>query len=116
MLWISIIGLILGIVLGMVLRIPIPTVYAKYIGLVILAVFDTLLGGLRAHFEHNFDVSVFLSGLFFNGLAAGILSYIGDRIGVEIYLAVIFVFGTRIFQNLAILRRYILAQFRVRNR
>lgn len=116
MFWISILGLILGIILGMLLKIPIPAIYAKYLGLVILAVFDTLLGGLRAHFEHNFDVSVFLSGLFFNGLAAGVLSYIGDRIGVEIYLAVIFVFGTRIFQNLAILRRHILAQIRVKNK
>lgn len=114
MVWVSLVGLVVGVGLGLAYSVPIPPVYAKYLGLAILASFDTLLGGLRANVEHSFDRGVFLSGFFFNGAVAALLSYLGDRIGVEIYLAVIFVFGTRIFNNLAVLRRYALSRVRWR--
>lgn len=116
MLWVSLIGLVFGIGLGLVYSVPIPVIYAKYLGLAILASFDSLLGGLRAGFEHSFDRNVFLTGFFFNGAVAALLSYLGDRIGVEIYLAVIFVFGARIFNNLAVLRRYALSWLQTRSK
>ncbi|HQE67430.1 MAG TPA: small basic family protein, partial [Bacillota bacterium] len=36
------------------------------------------------------------------------LTYIGDQLGVPIYYAAIFAFGVRLFQNFAIIRRYVL--------
>lgn len=112
--WVSALGLVVGVVLGLFFRVPIPPVYAKYLGLAILASFDTMLGGLRAHFEHNFDRTIFLTGFFFNSIAAALLSYLGDQIGVEMYLAVIFVFGTRIFSNLGALRRHFIQRLKVK--
>ncbi|MDA8229457.1 MAG: small basic family protein, partial [Desulfitobacterium hafniense] len=39
---------------------------------------------------------------------AGLLAYVGDRIGVDLYLAAVVAFGVRLFQNLAIIRRHFL--------
>jgi len=33
------------------------------------------------------------------------LTYLGDRLGVELHLAAIVAFGVRLFNNLAIIRR-----------
>ena len=43
-------------------------------------------------------------------LAAG-LTYLGDMLGVDLYLAAVVVFGVRIFENLAKIRRLILGRF-----
>jgi small basic protein len=39
------------------------------------------------------------------------LTYLGDQIGVQLYYAAIFTFGTRLFQNFAILRRFLLNKY-----
>src|SRR6266571_1447561 len=51
---------------------------------------------------------VFISGLLVNSLAAGALTYLGDKLGVELYFAAIVAFGVRIFDNLAVIRRHLL--------
>jgi small basic protein len=40
------------------------------------------------------------------------LAYLGDRLDVPIYLAAIFAFGTRLFNNFAVLRRHFLSYLR----
>ncbi|GAQ25495.1 hypothetical protein TSYNTROOL_01330 [Tepidanaerobacter syntrophicus] len=98
-------GLILGLVVGFYLPISVPVVYAPYVSISILAALDSVLGGIRAMEEGNFDTLIFVSGFFINTLMAGFLAYFGDRLGIQLYLAAIFAFGVRIFQNLAIIRR-----------
>jgi Uncharacterized conserved protein (small basic protein) len=39
---------------------------------------------------------------------AALLTYIGDRLGVDIYLAVVFALGYRMFQNVGRMRHSIL--------
>jgi len=51
---------------------------------------------------------VFSSGFFFNTLLAAGLAFLGERIGVDLYLAAVIVFGTRLFNNLATIRRILL--------
>jgi small basic protein len=51
---------------------------------------------------------VFLSGLLVNTLVAGGLTYLGDKLGVELYFAAIVAFGVRIFDNIAVIRRHLL--------
>jgi len=36
---------------------------------------------------------------------------LGDRLGLELYLAAVVVFGVRLFQNLGIIRRYLLKKY-----
>jgi small basic protein len=58
--------------------------------------------------EDSFDYLIFTSGFFVNMLLAAGLAYMGDRLGVELYLAAVIVFGVRLFNNLGIIRRYLL--------
>lgn len=106
--WLPLLGLALGVVLGLQVPFHLPTVYAKYLSVAILASLDSVFGGIRAGMEGRFDRDVFLTGFFSNTLLAGFLAYIGDQLGVELYLAAVVAFGARLFQNLAIIRRYLL--------
>ncbi|WP_425807063.1 small basic family protein [Desulfitobacterium sp. Sab5] len=106
--WLPILGLILGLAIGWFSPFTVPVEYSKYLSVAILAALDSVLGGLRAAQEEHFDSTVFLTGFFTNILLAGLLAYIGDRIGVDLYLAAVVAFGVRLFNNLAIIRRHIL--------
>jgi small basic protein len=46
-------------------------------------------------------------------LAAAGLAYIGDRVGVDLYLAAIVAFGARAFQNISIIRRHWLEKHKI---
>ncbi|MDR1604571.1 MAG: small basic family protein [Gracilibacteraceae bacterium] len=99
-------GLALGLVIGFLSPITIPPAYAKYCSVALLVALDSIMGGIRAYQEDHFDNSVFLSGFVVNMLAAVGLAYIGDRVGVDLYLAAVVAFGARTFQNISIIRRH----------
>lgn len=109
---IPIIGLLLGIVIGILSPITIPIQYSSYMSVAILAALDSVFGGVRSSIEKTFNIEVFISGFFGNAVLAAILTYIGDQLGVPIYYAAIFAFGVRLFQNFAIIRRYVLMGFK----
>jgi len=88
-----------------------PFIYAKYLSIAILAALDSVFGGIRGYMEDGFDTTIFVSGFIVNALLAAGLAYIGDKLGVELYLAAVIVFGARIFQNLAIIRRYLVKKY-----
>jgi small basic protein len=99
---------VLGIVLGLNSPVQIPTGYARYSAVMILAALDSILGAVKAWLNGNFENKVFISGLLVNSIVAGLLTYLGDKLGVELYFAAIVAFGVRIFDNLAVIRRHIL--------
>ena len=49
-----------------------------------------------------------MSGFFVNAILAMLLTYLGQKLNVDIYLAAIIVFVGRMFNNLGIIRRYYL--------
>lgn len=109
MLWfLALLGLLAGVLLGLNSPLVIPAIYSKYMSVAILAALDSVFGGLRSSMEDTFDNLVFITGFFSNALLAALLAYIGDHLGVELYMAAIVAFGVRIFQNLAIIRRHFL--------
>lgn len=108
--WLAVVGLGIGIAMGLVLPVFLPVAIAKYLGIAILAALDSVFGGIRAVFEEKFDNVVFLSGFLGNALMAAILVFIGDRLGVEIYIAAVVAFGVRLFHNLGVIRRYLLGR------
>ena len=109
--WLPLLGLILGIALGILTDIQIPAVYENYLSIAVLAALDTMFGGIRAQLQQVYDDKVFISGFFFNiALAAG-LAFLGVHIGVDLYLAAIFAFGVRLFQNIAVIRRILIAKW-----
>ncbi len=78
--------------------------WSQYTAIAVVAGFDALVGALRSRLEHRFDEAVFISGFFANMVLAALLAYFGDRIGVDLYLAVVVALGIRIFTNLGRVR------------
>lgn len=103
--WLPILGLVIGIVVGLYSNVQIPVEYTNYLSIAVLAALDTLFGGVRAHLQSTFDISVFVSGFFFNTLLAAGLAFLGVYLGIDLYLAAIFAFGVRLFNNIAVIRR-----------
>ena len=103
---IAILGITIGVLIGYFIPISISGGFTIYLSVAILAAIDSLFGGIRANLEERFDSVVFISGFFGNSILAFGLAYIGDQLGVPLYYAAIFVFGTRLFQNFSIIRRY----------
>jgi small basic protein len=95
-------ALALGLLLAY--RFSIPSSWADYAAIAILAGFDALIGAVRARMEGQFDEAVFLSGFFVNMALAILLAFIGDKLGVDLYLAVVVALGIRIFTNLGRIR------------
>ena len=102
------IGLLVGLLIGTLSPFSIPPDYAKYLSVALLASLDSVFGGLRAGTEEKFDNTVFITGFFTNALLAAGLVYVGDRLGLDLYYVALLTFGLRVFQNLAIIRRYFL--------
>jgi small basic protein len=109
--WLPFIGLIIGIILGLLTEIRIPEEYSNYLSIAVLAAFDTLFGGIRAYLQNIYDEKVFVSGFFFNIMLAASLAFLGVHLGVDLYLAAVFAFGVRLFQNIAVIRRIILTKW-----
>ncbi len=109
---IPVIGLIIGIIMGYFLNINIPDTYSLYIPVAILAAMDTVFGGARASLEKKFDSEMFVSGFFGNVLIAAILTYLGERLNIPMYLAAVVVFGGRLFNNFAAIRRLLIEKGR----
>lgn len=106
---------IIGFGLGIILAINIPAIdysYSKYLAIAILACLDSVFGGVAALMEDRFNMRVFTSGFAGNALLAVGLTYLGEKLGLDLYLAAVFVFGNRIFLNFAIIRRYLLNKFK----
>ena len=109
--WLPLLGLLLGLSFGLMTDMRIPSEYESYLSIAVLAALDTLFGGIRAHLQNVYDDKVFVSGFFFNiALAAG-LAFLGVHLGIDLYLAAIFAFGVRLFQNIAVIRRILLSKW-----
>ncbi len=107
-------GLIGGVLIALALPWHVPIQYANYLSVALLAGLDTILGGYRAGLEERFDDHVFVTGFFINMLAATALVWLGDLIGLrELYLAAVVALGVRMFTNLGIVRRLLVARMRV---
>lgn len=109
--WLPVMGLIIGIILGLLTEIRIPDEYTNYLSIAVLAALDTLFGGIRAQLQNIYDEKVFVSGFFFNIVLAASLAFLGVHLGVDLYLAAVFAFGVRLFQNIAVIRRILLTKW-----
>lgn len=113
--WLPLLGLCLGLALGLLTNIEIPAMYENYLTIALLAALDTLFGGIRAHLQQIYNDKVFISGFFFNIALAISLAFIGVHLGVDLYLAAIFAFGVRLFQNIAVIRRILITKWEDRH-
>ena len=102
---IMIIACILGAIVG--LNAPmISYTYSSYLAIAIVAALDSVFGGIASVINKIFDMKTFISGFFGNAILAILLTVLGEKLNVDIYLAAIVVFVGRMFSNLGIIRRY----------
>ena len=99
------IGCVLGAILGVFAPV-IPYTYSSYLSIAIIAALDSVFGGIASVVKGNFDLKIFLSGFFGNSILSIALTFLGQKLNVDIYLAAIVVFVGRMFTNLAIIRRH----------
>lgn len=105
-------GLILGLIIGLLIQVNIPLEYTKYTAVTIIGLLDALFGAARAEVKADgYNSVIFLSGLFFNILLASGITFLGDRLGLDLYLAATVVFTYRIFGNVGIIRRTLLQKW-----
>ena len=103
------IAIIIGCIIGALIGINIPTIpytYSGYLAIAIIAALDSVFGGITSTLKRNFDMKIFISGFFVNAILAIALTYLGEKLNVDIYLAAVIVFVGRIFNNLGTIRRY----------
>ena len=112
MIYIVIVSVLLGLVIGYSSPLVIPVAYSKIFSVALVAALDAAFGGLRAVVSERFDKRVFVTGFFSNTLLAAALVFIGDRLGIDLYYVALLAFGFRMFKNLAMLRRYLLRDYR----
>ena len=107
MLWI-LGGLALGVVIGYYIPFTYPMDYSLYMSVAILATLDSIFGAVKSTFEGKYDNIIFVTEFIGNSLLAIFLTYIGDKLGIPIYYVAILVFGSRLFDNLSMIRRHII--------
>lgn len=112
MILIPIIAVAFGVLLAWMLNIgPVTNTAGIYLGVVCMAGLDSLCGGIRSGLEHKYSNEVFISGFITNVCIAFFLAWLGDRIGNNLVLVAILVFGMRIFTNLSLIRRYVVTKW-----
>ena len=102
-------AIIIGCVLGAIVGINAPVIsytYSSYLAIAIIAALDSVFGGITGILKKEFDIKVFISGFFCNSILSILLTYLGNKLNVDIYLAAIVVFVGRMFINLTIIRKY----------
>ena len=100
------VGLLVGIVAGFVLNVNVGFELQRYSAVAILAALDSVLGAIRAELDGVYDNRIFISGFIVNALVAVLLTFMGDRLSLDLYLVALISFGFRIFNNVALIRRH----------
>lgn len=103
------IAILIGCILGALVGMNVPVIsytVSNYLAIAIVAALDSVFGGITSVLNGKFDLKIFISGFFGNALLSIMLTWLGVKLNVDIYLAAIVVFVGRMFTNLAIIRRY----------
>ncbi len=103
------IAILIGCILGALIGMNAPMIsytYSSYLAIAIIAALDSVFGGITSVINKNFDLKIFVTGFFGKPILAILLTILGQKLNVDIYLAAIVVFVGRMFVNLAIIRRY----------
>lgn len=96
---------VLGVILGLLIPYNLSSATLPYVAVAIIAALDSVFGALLANLNKKFNLNVFMTGLVSNAILAVLLTYMGNLLGINLYFAAIIVFGVRMFNNMASIRR-----------
>ena len=105
---IALIGLVIGVVLGTMSGMVFPVGFSAYVAMGILACMDSLLGGIYANMRQEFRGKVFATGFVTNAALAIILIWLGNQLSIDLSIAAIVVYGSRMFNNCSNIRHLLL--------
>ena len=104
-----VIAILIGCIIGALIGVNVPIIpytYSTFLAIAVVAALDSVFGGITSVLKKNFDLTIFISGFFCNSILSIALTYLGQRLNLDIYLAALVVFVGRMFTNLTIIRRY----------
>lgn len=104
-----VIAILIGCILGAIIGINAPVIpytYSTFLAIAVVAALDSVFGGITSVLKKNFDLTIFITGFFCNSILSIALTYLGQKLNIDIYLAALVVFVGRMFTNLTIIRRY----------
>jgi small basic protein len=106
---IAVVALFAGVVAGILIEPTVPVFLQPYLPIAVVAALDAVFGGLRAKLDKVFDDKQFVISFVSNVLVAGIIVFLGDKLGVggQLSTGVVVVLGVRIFGNVAAIRRHL---------
>lgn len=107
----ALLALVAGLAMGGFVPFVLPVLYAKYLSIALLAALDSTFGAVRASLEDHYEHTVFVSGFFTNALLAAGLTYLGERLGVDLYMAAVVALGIRMFQNFGVIRQTVVRRW-----
>jgi small basic protein len=101
----ALLGLLVGAIVAIILQPTVPQELSQYVVIAVVAAIDAASGGVRAFLERTFNDRIFVIAFLSNALLGVGLVWVGDQLGADLSTAVVVVFGIRIFQNVAAIRR-----------
>ena len=104
-----VIAILIGCIIGALIGVNVPIIpytYSTFLAIAVVAALDSVFGGITSVLKKNFDLTIFISGFFCNSILSIALTYLGQKLNLDIYLAANVVFVGRMFTNLTIIRRY----------
>ncbi len=99
-----IIGLAAGLGIGAFLQFDIPPEYTRYTAVAIVGILDSIFGAIKASVEKKFDMLIFVTGLIFNMAIAVLITFFGDKLNLDLYLAILVAFMIRILANIGVIK------------
>lgn len=105
---IILVATIVGILSAIAFDLYIPPALISYASIIIISAIDSVMGAYKSLLRDKFSLSVFVTGFFGNSILAAVMVFLGKKIDLDLYYAVIIVFTMRIFSNFSFVRRYYL--------
>ena len=105
---IPVIGLLIGIIVGINSGFVFPAGFSAYVAMGILACLDSRLGGVYANLRRDFQWKLFATGFFSNAVLAIALIWLGNRLSIDLSIAAVVVYGSRMFHNFSNIRHFFL--------
>lgn len=106
-------GVVLGIIAGLKLNVGYNPEYTVYISLSILAMVNTVFTILCENI--NGELKIIKSALYLISdlIFALFLGYLGEQLGLPIYLAAVFAFGNNIYKKLRIVLDFVIVKYNI---
>jgi len=104
-------GLFLGIIAGLNLNIVYNPDYVVYISLAILAILNSIFNMIHENKTGELTLVRCIAFLLTDLLFALFLGFVGEKLGLPVYLAAVFAFGNNIYKKLRILVNIFLEKF-----